>query len=173
MKRTGLLQNYYVKEYNELTREEIQEIDKQVNDPEYMSRMSEEDKRSHPDFIKVKNELLAQQPMRHKLIQEYWDKNKNSEKGRKAILELAESTEEFPRSILQDEYIHFRDAIPEIDEFLEELKVSRFEEMSHQQKIELSDIKLKFGHLDTGFNPFDGKQPRRERIGEIKKEFKN
>ena len=38
MKRTGLLQNYYVKEYNELTREEIQEIDKQVNDPEYTAK---------------------------------------------------------------------------------------------------------------------------------------
>jgi glycerol-3-phosphate O-acyltransferase len=49
-------------------------------------------------------------------------KYRYQKKKREDILEMAEDAEELTKQVLGDEYVHFKDAIPEIKEFLVEIE---------------------------------------------------
>lgn len=56
--------------------------------------------------------------MRHGIIKKYFLRFKWQKKKRDLVLELAEDAEEFTKEVLGDEYVHFKEAIPEIKDFL-------------------------------------------------------
>lgn len=171
IKRSGALTTYYIKQHDELTREELDEIQIQMKNKDYFKSMSEDERRAHPYFKEVREELLAQQPMRHDIIRQYWEKNKDNKKFRETILKMAEDSEAFPRYVLQEDYIYFRDAIPEINQFLAEEVEKERTILTHEQKLSIGDVQLKIGAKNIGFNPFDSKQPKKEKVKEIRKQF--
>lgn len=75
-----------------------------------------------PEFLEYKKQLEYLIPLRHACIKRFFLKNKYHKAWREDILAEAEESEEFIAKFMGDEYVHFIDAIPEIKEFLEELK---------------------------------------------------
>ena len=182
---------YHLKKPDEYTREEMAEIQKAFKDPDSFQNASYEWKSKQPHFIEVRKEMLALQPMRHKFIQQYLEKNKNNPIGRKYIMDMADSTEDFPKWILGDDYVNYRSvldpaltATPELGEKDaikikdslrdmdpdSELRKTKEEEL---KKIAMTTIQLKIGEKVIDFNPFEHKAlDKKERIINIKKEFK-
>ena len=68
---------------------------------------------------------------------------------REEILAEAEKSESFIQKFMEDEYVHFIDAIPEIKEFLEELKAkeTRKIELSEKQSGRQTGIKIDLASL--------------------------
>ena len=75
-----------------------------------------------PEFLEYKKQLEYLIPLRHACIKRFFLKNKYNKAFREDILAEAEESEEFIAKFMGDEYVHFIDAIPEIKEFLGELK---------------------------------------------------
>jgi len=79
--------------------------------------------KASPEYAEYKKQLEYLIPLRLACIKRFFMKNKYHKAYREEILVDAEESEEFIARFMGDEYVHFVDAIPEIKEFLEELKV--------------------------------------------------
>ena len=74
------------------------------------------------EFKEAKRQIEILIPLRHATIKRFFDRYKYHKAWREDILAEAERSEEFVEKFMGDEYVHFIDAIPEIKEFLTELK---------------------------------------------------
>lgn len=183
---------YHLKMPNEYTREEMAEIQRAFKDPDSFQNAPMEWKAKQPHFIQTRQQMLALQPIRHKFIQQYLEKNKNNPIGRKYILEMADQSEDFPKWILGDDYVNFRDALdPSLTAPVEltaeetatlKKSLEGMNPESSQKKIReeefknitSSTVQLKIGETSVDFNPFKHKSIiKKERIVDIKKEFKS
>lgn len=173
VRQTQDMTKYHLKQADEMTRDEMATWEKVFKDPDIYYNMDKEWKKKQPYFQEVRAEILALQPVRHNLIKKYWEKNKYSPKGREWILKMAEESEEFPKYMLEEEYIYFRDAIPEINEFLDEIERQKQQAVLEEKKTALGHIQLKIGGRTVEFNPF-AHQPeqKKERIKDVRKEYK-
>ena len=75
-----------------------------------------------PEYAEYRKQLEYLIPLRLACIKRFFLKNKYHKAYREEILADAEESEEFIARFMGDDYVHFVDAIPEIKEFLEELK---------------------------------------------------
>jgi DNA-binding transcriptional regulator WhiA len=61
-------------------------------------------------------------PIRHGVIRKYFDKFKYQKKKREMLFKLLEESESQAKEILKEDYVHYLDAIPEINQFLVEIE---------------------------------------------------
>jgi hypothetical protein len=66
--------------------------------------------------------MRLMQPLRHGVIKKYLEKYKYQKAKREDIIRTVEATEDFPKEVLGDEYVHFLDAMPELKQFLVEIE---------------------------------------------------
>lgn len=164
---------YHGKDPSEMTREQIGTLEKAFRDPDAFQNADKEWKKKQPHYIEVRKEMLALQPTRHKIIKQYWERNRKSEVGREWILKMAEESEAFPKWILEDDYVYFRDAIPEINEDLAMFDAQKKQAIIDKQKVALGSIQLRIGRKAIDFNPFEHKQEhKKETIKEARKIYK-
>ena len=155
MKQTEDFSQWHEKLPSEMTRDEIADFQALMKDPDVNRHKDKAWKRKQPEFISLKKELLLLQPMRHDVIRKYWNLNKNSEVGRMKILKYAEQTEEFTKYVLEEDYIYYRDAIPEIDEFLEQVEREKQISIEKKRRTQFGEIQLRIGTKLADFNPFE------------------
>jgi hypothetical protein len=107
----------------EMSRLEIGELERELRelDDPVDENVPREVLKSHPEYIAYKSQLEALIPIRLGIIKRYWEKNKMQKRKREEILAAAEESEAFLKDILEEKYVHFTEAIPEIGEFLVEL----------------------------------------------------
>ena len=124
---------YYIKSPSEMSRYELAELEQELRDLDDPTTGEGDDAwpegepvpewvKVNPEFIEYKKQLEYLIPLRHACIKRFFLKNKYNKAFREDILAEAEDSEEFIKRFMGDEYVHFIDAIPEIKEFLEELK---------------------------------------------------
>lgn len=164
---------YHLKTPDEMTREDMAALEQIFRDPEINRHKDKEWKKQQPYYQRVREEMLKLQPMRHDLIRKYWHRNKNFKKSREWILKMAEQSEEFPKYLLEDDYIHYREAIPEIDEFLAELAEKERLELQQNKRTRIGDVKLRIGNKDLDFDAYDQRKvDMRVNVGKLKKEYR-
>lgn len=182
---------FHLKSPNEYTREEMAEIQKAFKDPDAFQNAPYEWKEKQPHFQQTRKEMLALQPLRHKFIEQYLEKNRNNPVGRKYILDMADQTESFPKWILGNQYVNFRDVIDpsltsqvelspadaaKVKKSIEDMNPESSERKSKEEEyknIAMTTVQLKIGEKVVDFNPFEHKAiAKKERIVNIKKEFK-
>jgi glycerol-3-phosphate O-acyltransferase len=66
--------------------------------------------------------MMALQPIRHGVIKKFFQRFKYQRKKREYLLQLIEESEETTKEILGEDYVHFIEAIPEIKQFLQEVR---------------------------------------------------
>lgn len=140
-----------------MTRDEIADFEHIMKDPDYFRNKDITWKRNHPEWKQLKEELLKIQPQRHDVIKRYWDINKHNPIARDAILKMAEQTEDLPKQVLEEEYIHFRDALPQIGAYLDAIEEQKIKEIQEEKVLKHGDITFRIGNKLADFNPFDGK----------------
>lgn len=114
---------YYAKTPQEMSRFEIAELEqmlKEIDEPDEF--VPDEEIYGSPEFKELKEQMKLMQPIRHGIIRRYLEKYKWQKKKREDILRSVEATEESPKEILGEDYIHFLDAMPDIKQFLAELE---------------------------------------------------
>lgn len=85
--------------------------------------------------------MRMMQPIRHGLIRRFLDKVKWQKRKRENLLAHIETTENVPKEILGEEYVHFLDAMPDYKLFLEEVRVKeaiRAKEKEERLELEAS-----------------------------------
>eukprot|EP00344_Euplotes_crassus_P003039 CAMPEP_0197012702 /NCGR_PEP_ID=MMETSP1380-20130617/63410_1 /TAXON_ID=5936 /ORGANISM="Euplotes crassus, Strain CT5" /LENGTH=342 /DNA_ID=CAMNT_0042436377 /DNA_START=126 /DNA_END=1154 /DNA_ORIENTATION=- len=173
MQQTEDFTKWHDKLPSEMTRDEIADFEALMKDPDFFELKSEDWKKKQPEYIRCREELLKLQPMRHDIIRKYWELNKNSEEAKYEIVRMADETEDFTKKMLGDDYIHYKDAIPEIPEFLERMEFEKKLAIHNEKKTKLGEIHLRIGTKYSGFNPFEGKPKHpNERHKKIRKEWK-
>ena len=75
-----------------------------------------------PDYLRYIEKMKKLQTLRHGVIKRYFDKFKYKKNHRNEILQAAEASEDFLVEVLRDEYVHYLDGVPEIREFLEQVR---------------------------------------------------
>jgi hypothetical protein len=162
---------YHLKRPDEMTREDMAALQQVFNDPEVNRHRDKEWKKQQPYYQRVREEMLRLQPIRHDIIRKYWHRNKNFQKTRKWILDMADKSEEFPKYLLEEDYIHYKEAIPEIDEFLTELAEKERLELQKSKRMRIGDVKLRIGNKDLDFDAYDQRSTiEKVNIGKLKKE---
>lgn len=141
----------------DMTRNEVADFEHIMKDPDYFRNKDITWKRNHPEWKQLKEELLKIQPQRHEVIKRYWDLNKKNPIARDAILKMAEQTEDLPREVLEEDYVHFRDALPQIGTYLDEIEQQKLKEIQEEKVLKNGDITFRIGNKLADFNPFDGK----------------
>lgn len=114
---------YFNKAPSEMSRFEIAKLEqmlKELDEPEVF--VPDEEMYASQEFKDLKEQLKQIQPIRHAMIKKFFDKFKYMRNKRDLVLELAEDAEEGIEEVLGDEYVHFKDAIPEIKQFLAEVE---------------------------------------------------
>jgi hypothetical protein len=76
-----------------------------------------------PEFVEYNRQLKLLVPVRHATIKRYFDKFKMQKSKRDDIIAAVEATEPFFEKHLGPDYEHYQDAIPEIRNFLDELRM--------------------------------------------------
>jgi ribosome-binding factor A len=80
-------------------------------------------------------------PIRLGIIKRYFDKYKYQKKKRDEIIAALEESEEQIREVLGDkEYVHYSEAIPEIGQFLNEVREKEARLLEEKQKKEGTKI---------------------------------
>ena len=104
----------------EMSRIEIAELERELKalDDPVEENVPREQIVTHPEYIEYKKQIAALVPIRIGILRRYWDKVKMKKRSREEFLKAAEETESFLEGILEEDYVHFTDAIPEIKEFL-------------------------------------------------------
>lgn len=157
MKQNEDFTKWHDKTPDEMTRDEIADFEAMMKDPDVNLHKDKEWKKKQPEYIKCKEEMYKLQPLRHDIIRKYWSLNKNNEEARTQILQLAEESEEFPKYMLEEDYIHFREAIPEIDIFLQDIERKKRLEIRDKKMNDMEEIHLRIGNKLADFNPFEGR----------------
>ena len=150
---------YYIKSPSEMSRYELAELEqelREIEDPD----LAEEEAwpegepvpewvKQKPEFIECKRQLEILIPLRHACIKKFFMKSRYHKTEREEILAEAEKSESFIQKFMEDEYVHFIDAIPEIKEFLEELKAKETKkiELSEKQSGRQTGIKIDLASL--------------------------
>lgn len=115
---------YYVKSPQEMSRFEIKELESLMKEEEELPEKTipDEELLVHPDYVRLRDQMRMMQPIRHGLIAKALQKVKYQRRKRENLLAHIETTEEAPKEILREEYIHFLDAIPDFKEFLAKIR---------------------------------------------------
>lgn len=114
---------YYIKTPQDMSRFEIKELEQQiklVDAPEVS--IPDDEIPKHPEYIFLKDELRKLQPIRHGLIKRALEKVKYQRRKRETLLAHIETTEEMPREVLKEEYVHYMDVMPGFREFLAKIR---------------------------------------------------
>lgn len=130
---------------------ELEQMLKEIDEPDEF--IPDEEIYGSPEFKELKEQMKLMQPIRHGIIRRYLEKYKWQRKKREDILRCVEATEDAPKEILGEDYIHFLDAMPDYKKFLEELaekdrlnalnkKPEELEELEEEQE-EVKDKKQK------------------------------
>jgi len=139
-----------------MSRYEVAEFEKKLREFENPEFEEDEDVRQTEEFKNFREEIKQLQPMRHALIKQYFMKFRYQKKKREDILASAEEAEAYTQDVLGDEYVHFKDAIPEIKQFLEELETKQkptLEEKKDEKEGIVEEI-----HDPAKFDPFNPKK---------------
>ena len=107
-----------------MSRHEIADLEqllREIDEPDEF--VPDEEIFSSPEYFELKEQMIKMQPIRHGLIKRYIDKVKYQKRKRENLLRLVEKTEEIPKEILGEDYVHYLDAMPEIKQFIEEVRV--------------------------------------------------
>ena len=107
-----------LKNPEEQSRYELAEFEKSLKNLDNPDLMDEGYARSTEEFRVFKQDIKALQPKRHEIIREYFMKWRNQRGKVTALLEHIEESEEYTKYVLQEEYVSYVDAIPEIKEYL-------------------------------------------------------
>jgi len=172
VKQNEDLSRYHLKTPDQMTREDMAELEVLFKDPETNRNLDKEWKKKQPYYQNIRAQMIELQPKRHEAIRKYWEINKKNKKARSWILEMAQDSEEFPEWILEEDYVHFRTAIPEIDEYLAEELKSKQSLNPDSKRTKIGDIRLRIGNKDLDFNAYDQIKAKKEDIGKLKKEYK-
>ena len=123
---------WYVKSPQEMSRYELAELEqelREMDDPTAADDAAWPEGEPMPDWVResaeyadYRKQLETLIPIRLACIKRFFMKNRYHKAWREEILADAEESEEFVKKFMGDDYVHFIDAIPEIKEFLEELK---------------------------------------------------
>ena len=114
---------YYFKTPQEMSRFEIAELEqmlKEIDEPDEF--VADEEMHATEEFKDLKKQMLLMQPIRHGVIRKYLEKYKYQKKKRDDILREVEATEDVPREILGEDYVHFLDGLPDVKLFLAEIE---------------------------------------------------
>lgn len=90
---------------------ELEKLLKEIDEPDEF--LPDEDVSDMPEFLELKEQVKLMQPIRHGIIKKYLDKYKWQKRKREDIMRTVEKSEESPRLILGDDYVHYLDAMPE------------------------------------------------------------
>lgn len=115
---------FYIKTPQEMSRFEISELERmlrELDEPDVY--VPEEEVRASKEFKDLQEQMRMMQPIRHGLIRRFLERYKWQKRKRENLLAHIEKTEEGPKEVLGDEYVHFLDAMPEFKTFLEEVRV--------------------------------------------------
>lgn len=142
---------------------------KQVDEPEEFNDIEEIKKTE--DYKDLRQQMKDLMPIRHNLIKQYFERFKFNKQKRDFLLNLAEEDEELTKKILEEDYVHFKDAIPEINQFLESVASQEAEKpgfvplgedddqkFNEEGQTKKKTLKIKYDDIDLNvneFNPFD------------------
>jgi predicted secreted acid phosphatase len=169
VKKTVDMTKFHERMPEDMTRDQIADFEQIMKDPDYFRNKDMTWKRNHPEWKQLKEELLKIQPQRHLVIKRYWDMNKHNPEARTAILEMAEQTEDLPKQVLEEEYVYYRDAIPQIDNFLNAIEEQKLKEIQEEKVQKVGDITFRIGNKLADFNPFDADTDfKKERAKDLK-----
>jgi hypothetical protein len=171
---------YYEKPLKEMSRQEIAELQQDMEDHDNPTFLDDDVVRQSPEFLDLQRQMENIVPLRHKWIKAYFDKYKNQPKKREMILDAAEESEQYTKLVLGEEkYVHFMDAIPEIKDFMDSLQeenVGQIEETEDKGGKDSNVFTISSaikGSVETttqasdpfsmkNFNPFDSEQRKKQ-----------
>lgn len=117
-----------------------------------------------PEFKDLKDQMTALQPIRHGVIKKFFQRFKYQRKKREYLLQLIEESEEVTKEILGEDYVHFIEAIPEIKQFLQEVKDKEITTGVQEKKVSIEEDQ---GGVQTGTS----KTKRKDQLKEETVEF--
>lgn len=129
VRRTDLSRMYYPETHFETRNEKNyrEELARQIEaetDPDKidtLKKLMPEDKTE----LRIRDEILALQPLRHKLIKEALVKYKDKPKPKFHFLKTIEASENFTKLVLQEKYKHFSEDYPEVQLILQQSEMEK------------------------------------------------
>ena len=111
-------------------------------------------------------------------MRQFFHRNKTQKFRRDAWVEQVEIAEEQIKEFLRDEYVHYLEYMPDVKEFLQNLKVKEEQKAAARQLHLYKEFENKEGEVEfdtskiKGFAPFYSEKQKKEKLRDVKKKFK-
>lgn len=146
IRQTLDLTEFYEKPPSQMSRYELQELEQALKEEEMEESEEEEEEeeivldengnpidkevlwRQTDEYKEVREELLKLQPMKVGVYKRYWDKFKYNKSRREHMIQLFDEADEQTQYYLQEDYVNWRDEIPGVRDFLQQVQTKKVEQ---------------------------------------------